>query len=884
MVSSTQSDAASGHQPHNGLTQQAHLNTARGVTYDTSLHDTLLKHGATDLNVFSDTPIGGDDSHLATVTSQVQQLEGDGQPREEDTQAAARPSEGLAQAFCVDMGSQSSSQRTVQGNTDMHGYFCSSLQGPDSQRTFQGQPENEKATHSAQMMDDQAHAVNVQLKTESCPVVERHQVRSYPSSPPSRHQMLTQSDLRSFEGGVKPAEGRHVPSHRPSHSLGQAAAFMSGVPNREMFAHNHVVSAPVSPSEGFGAGPFPVLFHYMGQRQEIGPNLTEHSPMFNQNHQIALRNPGQFSRSCAPSIRSTSPSASMASTSITSISPLGSARINPDGSFTSQETSFDSLSNAASGSFSRASSTSEDVFSYELGSLGLSSSLRMSKQKKKLLNIDRKMICDYSVANPNVKQDAIANEFGIERSTVSKILKQKDKWLAIDPRSDAAKIAKHRAVKFPAVEDRLTRWVAQSKAQGEPIRDSHIRTEALRIARELGLGEDKFKASGGWIEKFRERHAIPKPSADIPSKTPQGSEQQREPIPSSSTGAVVLAPQPESQIESAVGSADMDGQSQPARRQSVRGSKAKGTPQKRARDEEKTQLILGVSPLSHDLARMQFHQNGAPASMPDAAFFRPNFYEGHQQLPQQAEQHSDVLHDGIGIPQQPQFLDDADHERKRRRAMQEFQGQQAAMGLGPAIEFQFPAPQPGAPGPSSQMTMSSQLCQAMSQGETSPQKGSPRSRRAAAKPVAAGRTRRGKGRLSNANHTPQTPSPLSMSPADGRGAEINLHGLDPADAEQYTAAALERLRVLSSDKSSIVTAQQAQQSLETVLRFLSEQPSGFVPTNHFVVFGHLQANIEQKIKDHSSQSPVSEESGSQPHLEDATQSYREAVAANSVEQ
>ena len=96
----------------------------------------------------------------------------------------------------------------------------------------------------------------------------------------------------------------------------------------------------------------------------------------------------------------------------------------------------------------------------------------MSKQKKKLRNIDRKMICDYSAANPQVKQDAIAVKFGIERSTVSKILKQKEKWLAIEPGSDAARIAKHRAVKFPAVEDRLTTWAAELKARGEAVQKS----------------------------------------------------------------------------------------------------------------------------------------------------------------------------------------------------------------------------------------------------------------------------------------------------------------------------------------------------------------------------------------------------------------------------
>uniref|UniRef100_V5GVW9 HTH CENPB-type domain-containing protein n=1 Tax=Kalmanozyma brasiliensis (strain GHG001) TaxID=1365824 RepID=V5GVW9_KALBG len=200
---------------------------------------------------------------------------------------------------------------------------------------------------------------------------------------------------------------------------------------------------------------------------------------------------------------------------MTSISPLGSARFNADGSFTSQETSFDSWSNAASGSFSRASSTSDDVYAGDLGSLGLPLSRATPKPKRKLRNIDRKMICDFSASHPTIKQDAIAAKFDIERSTVSKILKNKEKWLSVEPGSEAARISKHRAVKFPAVEDQLASWIAEFKTRGEGVRDSTIRQEALRIARELGLGEDQFKASGGWIEKFRERNHIPKlPIAD----------------------------------------------------------------------------------------------------------------------------------------------------------------------------------------------------------------------------------------------------------------------------------------------------------------------------------------------------------------------------------
>lgn len=888
--------AASDQQAHHGITSQGHMNMNPGASYDTSSQDTLVKHSTADLAVFHNSHLAGGSLPSADNASHSQQPEARGETQGGNSDSLAPHSSDLAQAF-ADMGSHlSTTQRSIQELKDTHDYFCSPVQGPYSHVTMQSHPAPEEVGRSAQLAHNQAQRDPMQVKLEASPSVERHQAKSYPSSPPSRSQMTPQSDLRSFEGGPRPTDGRHVLTHRPSHSLGQAGAFMSGsVPDRSIFAHSHV-SAPVSPSEGMSAGQFAALFHYPNSRHEVPLNLPEHVHMLDQGgpHLLA-RNSNQFSRPCAPSVRSTSPSASMASTSMTSISPMGSGRLNPDGSFTSQETSFDSVSNAASGSFSRASSTSEEVFYSEVGSLGLASSLRMSKQKKKLRNIDRKMICDYSVANPSVKQDAIANEFGIERSTVSKILKQKDKWLAIDPKSDAARIAKHRAVKFPAVEDRLTSWVAQLQARGEAVRDCLIRNEALRIAAELGLGEDKFKASGGWIEKFRERNAIPKPqSVEQNTMTSRAYGSPDSPTPSPDRSAAPHVARPASFMEavpasSAVAAEEPTGngaQSRPTRRQPVRSNKGKGTPQKRARDEEKSQAALGVSPLSQDMARMHF-LNAISAPMPEAAFSRPCFYEGQAVFPQQSMQNCNLFYSPHGIPGSPQAVADGDQfDRKRRRAAPETQAKEAAVELGPAISFQLPPA--GGPEPSSQMNMPIQFPQ-LTEANTSPQNGSPRGRRTVGKAAgdnsSCGRSRRGKASLSHANHAPQTPSPLSMSPADAR-VDSSLQTLS-AEAEQLTAATLERLRALQNagDTDSIVTVEQAKQSLELVLRFLREQPSDFLPPDHFVVFGHLQANIEQKIRDHSQSqsqprdSPVAEGSGS----EQASLQLAEALTPTSGE-
>lgn len=68
----------------------------------------------------------------------------------------------------------------------------------------------------------------------------------------------------------------------------------------------------------------------------------------------------------------------------------------------------------------------------------------------------------------------------------------------------------HRPSKFPDVELSLRGWLSDCKKQNVPITDNMIRQKAKDTARELGIGDDKFKASSGWIENFKHRHGIRK--------------------------------------------------------------------------------------------------------------------------------------------------------------------------------------------------------------------------------------------------------------------------------------------------------------------------------------------------------------------------------------
>lgn len=148
---------------------------------------------------------------------------------------------------------------------------------------------------------------------------------------------------------------------------------------------------------------------------------------------------------------------------------------------------------------------------------------RAKQKKQRLDNHARKDICLYQDQHPNARQEDIATIFKVERSTISKILKHKTKWLSM-PDNLANRAAKHRQVisippftqnqyhsrpsKFPEIEDALIQWLEECSDRKVILSDSAIRTKAKETARMLHISDEKFKASSGWVENFKSRHGI----------------------------------------------------------------------------------------------------------------------------------------------------------------------------------------------------------------------------------------------------------------------------------------------------------------------------------------------------------------------------------------
>jgi len=136
-----------------------------------------------------------------------------------------------------------------------------------------------------------------------------------------------------------------------------------------------------------------------------------------------------------------------------------------------------------------------------------STQTRTSTPRKTLTDTDRRRMCQYHEENPTVKQTEIGALFGVERSTVSKVLRQKDKYLYQEDGTRSP--IKRSKGKFPDIERTLSNWARNHQKQGLPLTDAIIREKARFFARTVGNSESHLKTnSTSWLEKFKQKNHL----------------------------------------------------------------------------------------------------------------------------------------------------------------------------------------------------------------------------------------------------------------------------------------------------------------------------------------------------------------------------------------
>ncbi|GET62198.1 tigger transposable element-derived protein 6-like [Rhizophagus irregularis DAOM 181602=DAOM 197198] len=110
-------------------------------------------------------------------------------------------------------------------------------------------------------------------------------------------------------------------------------------------------------------------------------------------------------------------------------------------------------------------------------------------------------ICNYQIKNPNISHENIAIYFNrlhninIKRPTISKILKDRERWLSIT--NNTSSTYRHREVKYPSLEQALSIWVKQALSKNMILSDNILREKAKEFAQDLNIAENAIGFSNG---------------------------------------------------------------------------------------------------------------------------------------------------------------------------------------------------------------------------------------------------------------------------------------------------------------------------------------------------------------------------------------------------
>lgn len=130
----------------------------------------------------------------------------------------------------------------------------------------------------------------------------------------------------------------------------------------------------------------------------------------------------------------------------------------------------------------------------------------MSVQKRSALSLAEKVKLISEIDKGVKKKKEIAIDFGIPSSTLSTIIKNREKILKIAENGISSDRKRVKICTYNDIDEAVLDWVKMVRDKNESISGPIIREKALAFAKSLGHVD--FIASVGWLDKFKKRHNI----------------------------------------------------------------------------------------------------------------------------------------------------------------------------------------------------------------------------------------------------------------------------------------------------------------------------------------------------------------------------------------
>src|ERR1043166_8337584 len=125
-----------------------------------------------------------------------------------------------------------------------------------------------------------------------------------------------------------------------------------------------------------------------------------------------------------------------------------------------------------------------------------------TKKRTILIAAQKREICETKEKEPNLSNVALAQNYNIGKSTVTDILNEKERWLAIS--GDKGNVKKFHGPKWLQLEKVLGLWVDNALNTKQDIDSNILKTKAAFFAERFSI--EDFHHSEGWLGGFKKRH------------------------------------------------------------------------------------------------------------------------------------------------------------------------------------------------------------------------------------------------------------------------------------------------------------------------------------------------------------------------------------------